>query len=156
MRLALIAIGQKMPSWVTHGYEEYARRFPPHLKLELIERPASPWAARGDVARGMREEGESLRAALPRHATVVVLDERGEAWSTAQLAQRLAQWQQSGQDLALLVGGPDGLDPDLRAQAQQRWSLSPLTLPHPLVRILVAEQLYRAWTLSSGHPYHRP
>lgn len=156
MRLALIAIGQKMPSWVTHGYEEYARRFPPHLKLELIERPASPWAARGDVARGMREEGESLRVALPRHATVVVLDERGEAWSTAQLAQRLAQWQQSGQDLALLVGGPDGLDPDLRAQAQQRWSLSPLTLPHPLVRILVAEQLYRAWTLSSGHPYHRP
>lgn len=155
MRLLLLAIGQKMPAWVESGYREYARRFPPHLKLELVERPASPWAARGDIARGQREEAEALRAAIPRDALVVALDERGSAWSTRQLADRLAQWQHDGRDIALLVGGPDGLDAQLRTDAGQRWSLSPLTLPHPLVRIVVAEQLYRAHTLLSGHPYHR-
>lgn len=155
MRLLLLAIGQKMPAWVDTGYREYARRFPPHLKLELVERPASPWAARGDIARGQREEAEALRAAIPRDALVVALDERGSAWSTRQLADRLAQWQHDGRDIALLVGGPDGLDAQLRTDAGQRWSLSPLTLPHPLVRIVVAEQLYRAHTLLSGHPYHR-
>lgn len=155
MRLLLLAIGQKMPAWVDTGYREYARRFPPHLKLELVERPASPWAARGDIARGQREEAEALRAAIPRDALVIALDERGSAWSTRQLADRLAQWQHDGRDIALLVGGPDGLDAQLRTDAGQRWSLSPLTLPHPLVRIVVAEQLYRAHTLLSGHPYHR-
>ena len=117
--------------------------------------PCSPWAARGDIARGQREEAEALRAAIPRDALVVALDERGSAWSTRQLADRLAQWQHDGRDIALLVGGPDGLDAQLRTDAGQRWSLSPLTLPHPLVRIVVAEQLYRAHTLLSGHPYHR-
>lgn len=155
MRLVLIAIGQKMPAWVVAGYDEYAKRLPAHLKLELIERPASPWAARGDVARGMREEADALRAAIPKNAHVVALDERGSAWTTVQLSERLADWQRDGRDVALLVGGPDGLDPPLRDAAEQRWSLSPLTLPHPLVRILVAEQLYRAWTLLAGHPYHR-
>lgn len=155
MRLVLIAIGQKMPAWVVAGYDEYAKRLPAHLKLELIERPASPWAARGDVARGMREEADALRAAIPKNAHVVALDERGSAWTTVQLSERLADWQRDGRDVALLVGGPDGLDPSLRDAAEQRWSLSPLTLPHPLVRILVAEQLYRAWTLLAGHPYHR-
>lgn len=155
MRIALVAIGQKMPAWVAAGYEEYAKRLPAHLKLELVERPASPWAARGDVVRGLREEADALRAALPRHAHAVALDERGSAWSTVQLSERLADWQRDGRDIALLVGGPDGLDPALREAAEQRWSLSPLTLPHPLVRILVAEQLYRAWTLLAGHPYHR-
>jgi 23S rRNA (pseudouridine1915-N3)-methyltransferase len=155
MRLLLLAVGQKMPGWVSQGYGEYAKRLPPHLKLELVERPQSPWASRGDAARGMREEAEALRGALPKNAHLVALDERGEPWTTKQLSAQLAQWQQSGSDVALLVGGPDGLDPALRAQAQQRWSLSPLTLPHPMVRILVAEQLYRAWTLLEGHPYHR-
>lgn len=155
MRLLLVAIGHKMPSWVEQGYHEYARRFPPQLKLELIERAASPWAARGDVERGQREEAESLRAALPRDAHVVALDERGRAWSTMQLSARLAAWQQVGRDVALLVGGPDGLDAGLRAAADECWSLSPLTLPHPLVRVVVAEQLYRAHTVLSGHPYHR-
>lgn len=155
MRLLLLAIGQKMPAWVTAGFSEYARRMPPHLRLELVERPASPWAARGDVGRAMREEAEALRAALPKGARVVALDERGQGWSTRQLGQRLDAWQQDGRDLALLVGGPDGLDPGLRDEAEQRWSLSPLTLPHPLVRIVVAEQLYRASSLLAGHPYHR-
>jgi 23S rRNA (pseudouridine1915-N3)-methyltransferase len=155
VRVALLAIGQKMPAWITAGYDDYARRLPPHLKLDLVERPASAWATRGDVARAMREEADILRASIPKGAWVVALDERGSAWSTSQLSSRLAEWQQGGRDVALLIGGPDGLDASLRDAADQRWSLSPLTLPHPLVRVVVAEQLYRAWTLLAGHPYHR-
>lgn len=155
MRLVLLAVGQKMPAWVTSGFDDYARRLPPHLKLELVERPASAWATRGDIARSVREEAEGLRAAIPKGAWVVALDERGSGWSTTQLAGRLADWQQGGRDIALLIGGPDGLDTSLRDAADQRWSLSPLTLPHPLVRVLVAEQLYRAWSILAGHPYHR-
>ena len=155
MRLLLVAIGQKMPAWITTGFDEYAKRLPAHLRLELIERPASPWAARGDVARAMREEAEALRAAVPKGARIIALDERGKPWTTVQLSASLTDWQHDGRDVALLVGGPDGLDAALRESADARWSLSPLTLPHPLVRVLVAEQLYRAWTLSTGHPYHR-
>lgn len=155
MRLLLLAIGQKMPAWVSSGFDEYVKRLPPHLKLELIERPASPWAARGDVARSMHEEAEALRGAIPKGAHVIALDERGSAWTTHQLSGRLAEWQREGRDIALLVGGPDGLDPTLRSEAQARWSLSALTLPHPLVRVIVAEQLYRGWSLLAGHPYHR-
>ncbi|MBX3725052.1 MAG: 23S rRNA (pseudouridine(1915)-N(3))-methyltransferase RlmH [Xanthomonadales bacterium] len=155
MRLVLAAIGQRMPAWVEAGFGEYVRRMPPHLRLELVERPASPWAARGDAERGRREEALSLRAAVPAGARLVALDERGSAWSTRELADQLERWQSDGRDVALLVGGPDGLEPDLRAHADQRWSLSPLTLPHPLVRVVVVEQLYRAHTLLVGHPYHR-
>lgn len=155
MRLLLLAIGQKMPAWITTGFDEYAKRLPAHLRLELIERPASPWAARGDVVRAMREEAEALRTAVPKGARVVALDERGKAWTTVQLGACLTEWQHDGRDVALLIGGPDGLDAALRESADARWSLSPLTLPHPFVRVLVAEQLYRAWTLSTGHPYHR-
>lgn len=155
MRLLLVAIGQKMPTWVSVGFDEYAKRLPPHLKLELVERPVSPWASRGDVTRSMREEAESLRAAIPKHARVVALDERGSAWTTHRLSEHLAEWQRDGCDVALLIGGPDGLDPSLRDEAHLRWSLSNLTLPHPLVRVMVAEQLYRAWSVLSGHPYHR-
>lgn len=155
MRLLLAAIGQKMPPWVATAFVEYAGRLPPHLKLELIERPVSPWADRGDVARSMREEAAALTAAIPETAQRIVLDERGKPWTTRDLATQLAGWQQDGRDVALLVGGPDGLDPAIKAGASQRWSLSPLTLPHPLVRVLVAEQLFRAWSILSNHPYHR-
>ncbi|MDZ3822791.1 MAG: 23S rRNA (pseudouridine(1915)-N(3))-methyltransferase RlmH [Pseudoxanthomonas sp.] len=155
MRLVLAAIGQKMPSWVEAGYAEYVRRMPAHLRLALCERPASPWAARGDVERGRREEAQALRALAPAGARLVALDERGSAWSTRDLAAQLERWQADGRDVVLLVGGPDGLDPALRAEAAACWSLSPLTLPHPLVRVVVAEQLYRAHTLLVGHPYHR-
>jgi 23S rRNA (pseudouridine1915-N3)-methyltransferase len=155
MRLLLVAIGQKMPAWVTTGFQEYAKRLPAHLRLELVERAASPWAARGDVTRAMREEADALRSAVPKGARIIALDERGHGWTTTQLGVRLVEWQQDGRDVALLVGGPDGLDSTLRDEADARWSLSPLTLPHPLVRVLVTEQLYRAWTLSTGHPYHR-
>lgn len=153
--MLLAAIGQRMPAWVEAGYLEYARRMPAHLRLELCERPASPWAARGDVERGRREEAQALRAVAPAGARLVALDERGSAWTTRDLADQLGRWQGDGRDVVLLVGGPDGLDPALRAQAEQCWSLSALTLPHPLVRVVVAEQLYRAHTLLAGHPYHR-
>lgn len=155
MRLLLLAIGQKMPAWITGGFDEYARRMPPHLKLDLVERPVSPWASRGDVARSMREEAQVLRAAIPEDARIIALDERGSAWTTRQLSERLADWQMDGRDMVFLIGGPDGLDPPLCDEAHARWSLSKLTLPHPLVRVIVAEQLYRAWSLLSGHPYHR-
>ncbi len=155
MRLLLLAVGQKMPAWVATAFSEYAGRLPPHLKLELIEKPVSPWADRGDVARAMREEAAALDAAIPASSQRIALDEHGKPWSTRDLAGRLAGWQQDGCDVALLVGGPDGLDPGLKAGADQRWSLSPLTLPHPLVRVLVAEQLYRAWAILANHPYHR-
>lgn len=155
MRIILAAIGQKMPAWVSAAWDDYAGRLPPHLELVLAERPVSPWAARGDPARGMREEGRALRGAIPENAWRVALDERGQAWTSAQLGRRLATWQELGRPIALLVGGPDGLDPELRATADQHWSLSALTLPHPLVRVIVAEQLYRAWSLLANHPYHR-
>ncbi len=155
MRILLAAIGQKMPAWVTTAWQDYSGRLPPHLALELAERPVSPWAGRGDAARGMREEAAALRAAIPDTAWRVALDERGQSWTTRKLSQRLEHWQTLGRPVALLIGGPDGLDPELRASADQHWSLSPLTLPHPMVRVIVAEQLYRAWSLLANHPYHR-
>ena len=144
-----------MPQWVTAGYDEYARRLPPHLQLELKEiEPAARRRAR-PAAAYRDEEGERIAKALPAGTHQVALDVKGRQHSTEQLAQALDRWQHLGCDIALLVGGPDGLAPDVLQAAQERWSLGPLTMPHPLVRVVVAEQLYRAWTLLSGHPYHR-
>jgi 23S rRNA (pseudouridine1915-N3)-methyltransferase len=155
MRLHLLAVGTRMPAWVEQGYAEYARRLPADCALQLTEIPAGKRGKGADLARLTREEGERQLAAVPKGARLVVLDVQGRAWSTAQLAQQLDAWRHDGRDVALLVGGPEGLAPDCLARAEQRWSLSPLTLPHPLVRIVVAEQLYRAWSILSNHPYHR-
>ncbi len=144
-----------MPAWVETGYLEYARRLPPECALHLQEIPAGRRGKGADLERILKREGERQLAAVPRGALVCALEVDGQRWSTQALAERLSQWMQGGRDLALLVGGPEGLAPACRAQAQLRWSLSPLTLPHPLVRVLVAEQLYRAWSLLAGHPYHR-
>ncbi len=154
MKLRLIAVGQKMPDWVKTGFDEYARRLPRHLALQLIELPLGQRGRKGAAPAARAEEGEAILSQVGR-ASLVALDERGKAWSTAQLADQLAKWQQQGDDVALVVGGPDGLAPSVLQQARQKWSLSPLTLPHPLVRVVLAEQLYRAWTILSGHPYHR-
>jgi 23S rRNA (pseudouridine1915-N3)-methyltransferase len=144
-----------MSAWVEAGYHDYAKRLPPECSLRLVEiepghrgRGASTQVARG-------AEGDRLLAAIPRGAQVVALDQRGHAWSTQQLADRLAAWMAEGRDLALLVGGPDGLSDACRQQAHRLWSLSQLTFPHPLVRVILAEQLYRAWSILKGHPYHR-
>jgi 23S rRNA (pseudouridine1915-N3)-methyltransferase len=155
MRIHLIAVGTRMPGWVAQGYHEYARRLPPQCALELREVEAARQSANASPARRRAEEGERLLAAVPARAAVVALDETGESWATADLAERLRDWLGSGADLGLLVGGADGLSPACLGRAERRWSLSALTLPHMLVRVVVAEQIYRAWSLLSGHPYHR-
>lgn len=155
MNIHLIAVGTRMPAWVNDGYLEYARRMPRECALRLVEVSPEKRGKKPDIARIRERECARLQAAVPRGAGVLVLDERGRSWTTRELADRLAAWLGDGRDLALLVGGPDGLHPDCLNAANERWSLSPLTLPHPLVRVLVAEQLYRAWSLLQGHPYHR-
>lgn len=155
MRIHFLAVGQRVPDWVEQGYQEFARRLPPECRLLLTEVAAAKRTKGADLARLRAAEGERLLAAVPRGAYTVALDVRGASWSTEHLAARLAEWMQAGRDVALLVGGPDGLAPACVDRADARWSLSALTLPHALVRIVVAEQIYRAWTVYIGHPYHR-
>lgn len=155
MEMVLIAIGGKQPVWVNQGYAEYAKRLPRNCALRLVEIPLPKRPKNADPTPFIAREGEKMLAAIPAGARVVALDERGKAWSSRELSARLEDWMQDGRDVALLIGGPDGLAPACKARADEVWSLSPLTLPHGLARILVAEQLYRAWTLVSGHPYHR-
>lgn len=144
-----------MPDWVKSGYAEYAGRLPRECALNLVEIPAGQRRPNMDLTRLVRAEGERLLAAVPSGSYLIALDERGREWSTVELAEQLTGWLHAGCDLSLLVGGPDGLAPACRDRAKQLWSLSRLTLPHPLVRIMVAEQLYRAWSLLHRHPYHR-
>jgi 23S rRNA (pseudouridine1915-N3)-methyltransferase len=140
---------------VQAGIGEYQKRFGPDVNLQWKEIALGNRGKNADIARAMASEGEQMLAAIGKGDRVVALDVLGKSWSTPQLAQELAQWQQGGQGISLLVGGPDGLSPECLARADQRWSLSALTLPHPLVRILLAEQLYRAWSINHNHPYHR-
>lgn len=155
MRIQLIAVGEKMPAWVTQGYQEYAKRLPPECRLQLVEIPPGRRGKNRDTARAMRDEGARMLAALPKSSRVLALDVRGQSWSTERLAGQLEGWMAGGRDVSLLVGGPEGLAPECLARAEQRWSLGPLTLPHPLVRVVLAEQIYRAWSLLRNHPYHR-
>ncbi|MCB1735165.1 MAG: 23S rRNA (pseudouridine(1915)-N(3))-methyltransferase RlmH [Gammaproteobacteria bacterium] len=155
MRIHLIAVGTRMPDWVTAGYEEYAKRMPPECRLELVEIHAGQRGRKLDPARAMQVEGERQLAAIPKGALVIALDERGRNWDTPEIAQRLGGWLGEGRDVALLVGGADGLAPDCRTRADLSWSLSRMVFPHPLVRVILAEQLYRAWSLLNNHPYHR-
>lgn len=155
MRLHLLAVGGRRPAWERDGYSEYARRLPAECELRLVEIQAARRTPGGDAARWLRDEGGRMLAAIPGGAGVTALDERGHGWSTLQLASRLADWMGEGRDRALLIGGPDGLAADCLQRADERWSLSPLTLPHGLARIVVAEQLYRAWSVLRNHPYHR-
>ena len=155
MRIHLIAVGTRMPAWVTEAYQEYAKRLPRECSLQLVEIPLSKRRKSQTPARAADDEGQQILAALPRDCTVVAMDVLGKGWSTEALTVRLQDWLGSGRDVALLVGGPDGLSADCLARADLKWSLSALTYPHPLVRVILAEQLYRAWTINAGHPYHR-
>lgn len=155
MRIHLISVGERMPAWVEAGYRDYAGRLGGGLRLELREITPGRRGRKADLDRAQREEGERMIAAIPEGARVLALDPRGQAFSTEGLARRLGAWMQEGRDLALLVGGPEGLSPACLERAELRWSLSPLTFPHMLVRVILAEQLYRAWSLLRGHPYHR-
>ncbi|MBE0511077.1 MAG: 23S rRNA (pseudouridine(1915)-N(3))-methyltransferase RlmH [Chromatiales bacterium] len=155
MNIHLIAVGQRMPNWVEQGYQEFAKRLPNECRLVLHEIPAPKRGKNVDIDKLRRQEADKINASLPKGARLVALEVGGKPWSTEQLAQRIGEWMGEGRDVALLVGGPDGLEPGLSQRADEQWSLSPLTLPHPLVRVILAEQIYRAWSILKGHPYHR-
>ncbi len=158
MRLALLAVGQRQPAWADAAWSDYVKRFPADWRFVLKAVKAEPREGGRTPAQCMAAEAERLHAALEglgKGWRRIVLDERGQGLSTLQLAARLQRWQDGGQDVALLVGGPDGLDPGLKAGADEAIRLSDLTLPHAFVRVLLAEALYRAWSVNAGHPYHR-
>ena len=154
MRLLVAAVGQRQPAWAESAWGDFAKRFPPEFKLELKALKAEPRSGRtADQCRAA--EAQRFEAALPKGMRRVVLDERGSTLGTVQLAARLGAWQSDGRDVALLIGGPDGLDPSLKASADETLRLSDLTLPHALARVVLVEALYRAWSVRAGHPYHR-
>ena len=144
-----------MPDWVEAGYAEYAKRMPRDLTVEMVELPLAQRGKNTDIPKAMEKEGESMLASIGKGEVVIALDVKGKPWSTEQLAENMAGWKMSGSNYCLLIGGPDGLAPACLSLATVKWSLSPLTLPHPLVRILVIEQLYRACTILQNHPYHK-
>lgn len=155
MHARIIAVGERMPGWVAEGFAEYRKRLSRSLPLELVEiRPGARGKGRDD-ARAVTDEGTAVLAAVTRDTRVIALDSGGPAWSSEKLARQLEHWRMEGPDLAFVVGGPDGHAASVLARADQRWSLGPLTLPHMLVRLVLAEQLYRATTIVAGHPYHR-
>lgn len=155
MQLRLITVGQKMPSWVEQGYKEYARRFPRDFPLELIEVPAVKRGKNADIARLTDKEGEAMLLHISSGDWVIALDVKGKQFSTPQLAAQIEHWQLHHPSVVFLVGGPEGLAPACLQRANQKISLSNLTFPHPLVRVLIAESLYRAWSVTVNHPYHR-
>ncbi len=156
MKLRLLAIGSRPDDWVRKGVEMYLTRLPPQLSLEIVEIPLSLRSSGGDPAVAREKEGRRILQRLRADEHVVILDERGKAWNSVGLARELAAWQAGARPVALVIGGPEGLSDEVRRRANQSWSLSPLTFPHGLVRVVVAEQLYRAWTILQGHPYHKP
>ncbi len=154
MRLLIVAVGQRVPDWAQTAWDDYAKRFPPELKVELKAVKTEPRGSR-TVEQLMAAERKRIEEAIPRGTRIVALDERGTALTTAALAGKLKDWQLGGSDVALVIGGPDGLEPAFRQAAHERIRLSDLTLPHAMVRVLLVEQLYRAWSINANHPYHR-
>lgn len=150
-----MAVGQRQPAWADEAWADFAKRFPPEMRLELKALKAEPRTGGKTAAQCMAAEAARFEAALPRGVRRIILDERGTRLDTARLAERVSFWRGEGRDAALLIGGPDGLDPALKATADETLRLSDLTLPHAFARVLLAEALYRAWTLATGHPYHR-
>jgi len=155
MKIYLLAIGQRMPAWVEQGYKEYASRLTLTVQIELKEIPAAKRVRNSVTEKIKQDEGKRLLAAVPAGAKIIVLDEHGKLQNTKQLATHLDEWVQMSQDVAILIGGADGLSDECLQKADYKWSLSSFTFPHPLVRIILVEQMYRAWTLLNNHPYHR-
>jgi 23S rRNA (pseudouridine1915-N3)-methyltransferase len=155
MKISLIAMGTRMPTWVIAGYQEYAKRITNEYQLQLLEIPTIKRTAGANIANVMQQEAEKMLAAIPQGDYVVALTERGQLWDTKTVSKQIQYWHNLGINISLLIGGPDGLAPSCFTRAKQQWSLSPLTLPHPLVRVVVAEQIYRAISLLKNHPYHR-
>lgn len=155
MRIRIAAVGTRLPDWAQAAVEDYARRMPSECRIEIAAVAAAPRPKKPDTARIKRDEAARLRAQIPDGARVVALDEAGKGWDTRRLARALEDWMADGRDSCMLIGGADGLDAELLTAAELRLSLSPLTLPHALARVLLVEALYRAWSLRAGHPYHR-
>lgn len=155
MRLSLIAVGEKMPDWVEQGCQEYRKRLQNAFSLKQVELPLAQRSKNSTSAKAIEEESRALLAAVPAGDRIVALDLRGKHWSTEDLSRKIAHWQMEGDSVSFLVGGPDGFDNQVLQQSHERWALSALTLPHPLVRIVWYEQIYRAWTILQNHPYHR-
>lgn len=155
MRLLIAAVGQRQPAWADVAYDDFAKRFPPEMRLELKAVKAEPRSGGKTAAQLMAAEAQRLEAAAAKGSRRVLLDERGTRLTTVQLAERMSAWRGEGRDVVFFIGGPDGLDPGLKATADETLRLSDLTLPHAFVRVLLAEALYRAWSLAIGHPYHR-
>ena len=154
MKLYVVAVGQRVPDWAQTAWDDYAKRFAPELKLELRAVKTEPRGSK-TLETIFAAERERIESAIPRGARIVALDERGTALTTVALAAKLRDWQLASDDVALVIGGPDGLDPGFRQSAHERIRLSDLTLPHAMVRVLLVEQLYRAWSINANHPYHR-
>ena len=154
MRLTIVAVGLKVPDWAQTAYDDYAKRFPPEIRVELKAVKTEPRASKTLDAL-LQAEKSRIEAAIPRKTHIVALDERGSNITTVALAERLKIWQLSGDDVAIVIGGPDGLEAGFKKAAHERLRLSDLTLPHAMVRVLLIEQLYRAWSITINHPYHR-
>lgn len=155
MKIRLFAVGSKMPAWVEEGIDTYRKRLPRDFNFEIEEIALGQRGKNADIAKARAQEAQRIRDKLRGDEYMIALEVKGTPWTTEQLALEADTWRMAGRDIVLLVGGPDGLEPSLSAKADKAWSISPLTLPHPLVRIMLAEQLYRAWSLLVGHPYHR-
>ncbi|MAK56035.1 MAG: 23S rRNA (pseudouridine(1915)-N(3))-methyltransferase RlmH [Pusillimonas sp.] len=155
MKLWVLAVGTRMPQWVNDAWRDYAKRLPPDCMLELKEIKPEPRTSGKTPTQLMQAEANRIQTALPANALCIALDEKGRDYTTSKLAQELEKWRGSGRDVALIIGGPDGLDPTLKQRCDSLMRLSSLTLPHPMVRVVLAEQLYRAWAINTNHPYHR-
>lgn len=155
LRISLVSIGDRMPSWVQQGFQEYQKRIRGRLSLELVELSSVKRGKSADVSRIIRAEEEKIMAAIPDNHRIVALDRKGKSWSTLELSGKLETWMDEGRRVALVIGGPEGLSNEFLTRAEETWSLSALTFAHPLVRVLVAEQIYRSQSILDGAPYHR-
>jgi 23S rRNA (pseudouridine1915-N3)-methyltransferase len=154
MHIYILSVCGKAPSWVMEGFNTYTKRLPKEISLTLKEIPAGNRGT-NSVAKCLEQEAKQLLAAIPKQSHVIALDEHGALWDSVQLSKKLSDWQMHSQTICLLIGGPDGFHPSIHAHVHDTWSLSKLTLPHALIRVILAEQIYRAWTLLNKHPYHR-
>ena len=155
MRIHLIAVGKKMPEWVNSGFLEFSKRMPPELQINLIEITPSVRNKTTPIEKNIKEEGERIQSAIPSNSRLIVLDEKGKNFSSIALSKKMEEWFPQAQDIAIIIGGADGIDPTIKQHADEKWSLSSFTLPHALVRVVITEQLYRAWSILKRHPYHR-
>ena len=155
MQITLIAVGVKMPAWVTDAFDIYQKRMPKQCQLKLVEITAKHRGKNADIPRILRDEATAIKGAIPSRNLAIALDRKGKNIDTLGLSNDMRRWIDDSQDVSLIIGGPEGIDPQLIVEAQQTWSLSKLTFAHPLVRIMVAEQVYRAWSILANLPYHR-